>query len=594
MVNDIKNTVHNSDDPVEQPKRIIIVAEHRIGHGSGHMHRCARIAPRLEGAIDWLLPENAAHGYYSRSEALEMIGNPDLPVRWIDQPSGPYDMAIFDRREATLDELRGLNVVGLCVGIDLAGEARRYFSFVIDALETPPGEERPNIADPGLLHLPTRVRSEWPETIRRVVIAFGGEQSGAGLEIASVLAEDERFEVTIVAREAIDVPPGVSVLISRGNLPEKLADYDAIVTHYGLTPYEATWARVPAVLVNPSRYHSALAREAGFVEAHSVSEIVSIISQPRGLIERCERVRPRGTSDIANLINELHIPERSDSPAGSDRWQPAIERFGERTFFRDAQDGLVYVQNYRAGTVHYDHDYFFSEYARQYGRTYLEDFPAIQEVGARRIKDIRRRFDAGRTDRRPRLLDLGCAYGPFMQAASDAGCDVWGLDISTEATEYVKRELGFPAISGDIRTVPTASFDGPFDIVTMWYVIEHFQELDLVLGRVGEILRPGGLFAFSTPNGAGISARKDFREFCRRSPIDHFTIMTPKTASATLQRFGFVPRGVRVTGHHPERFDFIPPGKKVTQRGLRFRLTGLVSRIARLGDTFEMIAEYRP
>jgi 2-polyprenyl-3-methyl-5-hydroxy-6-metoxy-1,4-benzoquinol methylase len=594
MRNDTKNTVHNSDRSPIQPKRIIIVAEHRVGHGSGHLHRCARIVPRLDGAIDWLLPNDGADGYYSRREALEMIGNPDLPVRWVDQPNGPYDMAIFDRREATLDELRSLNVTGLCVGIDLAGEARRYCSFVIDALETPPGEERPNIADPGLLHLPTRVRNDWPEEIRRVLIAFGGENSGAGVEIASALAEDDRLEVTIVAREKIEVPEGVSVLIARGNLPELLADYDAIVTHYGLTPYEATWARVPAILVNPSRYHSALAKEAGFVEAHGASEIASIIAQPRGLIERCERVRPRGTSDIAKLINDLHIPERSDSPAGSDRWQPAIERFGERTFFRDDRDGLVYMQNYRAGTVHYDHDYFFSEYARQYGRTYLEDFPAIREVGARRIRDIQRRFSVGHTDRRPRLLDLGCAYGPFMQAASDAGFDVCGLDISSEATEYVEKELGFTAICGDIRTVPKESFDGDFDIVTMWYVIEHFQELDLVLGRVGEILRPGGLFAFSTPNGAGISAKKDFREFCRRSPIDHFTIMTPKTAAATLRRFGFVPRGVRVTGHHPERFDFVSPGKKSAERGVRYRLTGLVSRIARLGDTFEMVAEYRP
>lgn len=523
-----------------------------------------------------------------------MIGSPDLPVRWIDQPNGPYDMAIFDRREATLEELRELNVSGLCVGIDLAGEARRYCSYVIDALETPPEEDRPNIADPGLLHLPTCVRNEWPTSIRRVIIAFGGEQSGAGLEIASALAEDGRFEVTIVARESIDVPPGVSVLVARGNLPEQLADYDAIVTHYGLTPYEATWARVPAILVNPSRYHSALAREAGFVEAHGVSEIVSLLSQPQEMIERCERVRPRGTSDIANLINELRIPERSDSPAGSDRWQPVIERFGERTFFRDNRDGLVYMQNYRDGTVHYDHDYFFSEYARQYGRTYLEDFPTIREVGVRRIKDIRRRYDEGHGGGRPRLLDLGCAYGPFMQAASDSGFDVWGLDISSEATEYVTRELGFPTVCGDIRTVPSTSFEGLFDIVTMWYVIEHFQELDLVLERVGEILRPGGLFAFSTPNGAGVSARKDFREFCRRSPIDHFTIMTPKTASVTLKRFGYQPKGVRVTGHHPERFDFVPPGKKVTQRGMRYRLTGLISRIARLGDTFEMIAEYRP
>lgn len=581
MGGEITNTAH---------RRILIVSEHRIGHGSGHLHRCARIAPRLNGSVDWLLPTVPVEGAYGREKALAMIGNPDLPVRFVDEPDGPYDMVILDRREASLDELRALTDHGVCVGIDIAGEARQYCSFIIDALETPPGTERPNIADPGLLHLPKRTRDEWPEEIRRIAVAFGGETSDGGVEVAAELTKLDGVEIFLVTRGDTDVPVGVHPVESHGDLPEKLADFDLFVTHYGLTPYEAVWARVPVLLKNPTRYHSDLSAAAGFQEIHSVSEIRDVIEKPKTLVDRCERIRPRGTSDIAALINELIVPERLAPPTGGARWQPAVQRFAERTFFRNSDDGVIYMQNFRGGTVEYDHEYFFTEYAKQYGKTYLQDFPVIRRIGERRIRNILKQ--RGASNEPPHLLDIGCAYGPFLQAAADAGCRVTGMDISCEATRYVEEELGFDAICGDIQGVAPDTVRGRFDIVTMWYVIEHFYALDVVLNRVRELLVPGGLFAFSTPNGDGISARTDAREFFRRSPSDHFTVLTPRTASAMLESRGFKTRNVRITGHHPERFPLLAARSGGKRRGVAYHVVNAYSRVARLGDTFELIAEY--
>ncbi len=572
------------------PKKFLVVAEHRFGHGSGHLHRCARIVPKLNGTVDWLLPARGDKKYYGREEALKMIGNPDLPVRWIDRPEGPYDMAILDRREISLAELKTLNVSGMAVGIDLAGEGRRYCSYLIDALESPPGMERPNVADSGLLHLPGRIRSDWPDKVERVLVSLGGEHIDRSREIAINLARRIDAKVFLVVRESVVAPENVKLLEAGGNLQDRIADFDLVVTHFGLTAYEALWARVPVILRNPSRYHSTLSRSAGFVEADSVADIVGHISRIKVLIERCRLIRPSGTSDIATLINGLHVPQRVTPPSGGDRWQPTIQRFAERSFFRNDDDGLVYMQNFRQESVEYSHDYFFSEYARQYGKTYLEDFPSIKETGMRRIRDIVRKMNTNR----PRLLDIGCAFGPFLQAAAEAGCDVSGLDISCEAARYVRDELGFLAQCGDVLSAEREDLGGPFDIITMWYVIEHFQDLDVLLRRVVNNLKPGGLFAFSTPNANGISGRRDIREFYRRSPTDHYTVMSPRTAATVLRKFNMHPRSIRITGHHPERFSFVPPAKNGTSRGIRYSLAGAVSKVARLGDTFEMIAEYRP
>ena len=191
----------------------------------------------------------------------------------------------------------------------------------------------------------------------------------------------------------------------------------------------------------------------------------------------------------------------------------------------------------------------------------------------------------------PRLLDIGCAYGPFLSAATETGCIVKGIDISEEAVAYVRDTLGHAALQGDILSIDPAHLGGPFDIVTMWYVIEHFPDLDRLLRRVADLVRPGGLFSFSTPNGRGISAIRNRREFLRRSPRDHYTILDPRSVRPILKGVGFTVRTVHVTGHHPERFGIPVGGRGERGRGVRSALLGGASRLLGLGDTFEVVAE---
>jgi 2-polyprenyl-3-methyl-5-hydroxy-6-metoxy-1,4-benzoquinol methylase len=238
----------------------------------------------------------------------------------------------------------------------------------------------------------------------------------------------------------------------------------------------------------------------------------------------------------------------------------------------------------RAGgrEIRYDEGYFFADYRAQYGRTYLEDFGHIQELGRERLERIRRVRPAPGS-----LLDVGCAYGPFLAAAQSRGYDAFGLDVAGEAVAFVRDSLGLPVVK-----IAFQDFDAEhafhrrhFDIITMWYVIEHFEALDQILARVSALLPVGGVFAFSTPNGRGISGRMNLRSFLENSPPDHYVVFTPRSARRVLRRYGLRVRSVRITGHHPERF----PG--MLGRPRFAKVAGTLSRFFGLGDTFEVYAE---
>jgi SAM-dependent methyltransferase len=233
----------------------------------------------------------------------------------------------------------------------------------------------------------------------------------------------------------------------------------------------------------------------------------------------------------------------------------------------------------------YETDYFFDSYKKQYGKTYLEDFPNLAAAGRNRIALVRRLLKGGTG----RLLDIGCAYGPFLSAARQEGFDPLGIDPGADAVRHVREKLGMEALVGFFPDLsPPVPPDGKgFAAITLWYVIEHFVDLRPALKEINRLLTIKGALAFSTPSFSGISGRKSMTAFLEKSPQDHFTVWSPALCGRLLARYGFRVKKIRITGHHPERF---PLGSRLRRGGLLWKLLLLVSRLFSLGDTFECYA----
>jgi SAM-dependent methyltransferase len=510
-------------------------------------------------------------------------------------------MIIMDRFRTPPDEFALLRKTAPLIGIDEGGACRDRFDFLIDILPALPSVSRPNMVNPSLLPLPLCRResffSQNNAAGRRILVSFGAEDA-AGL---GDLAAESLSGIDAEIVTARNIP----------NLREELASFDLLVTHFGITAFEALHARLPVVLVSPTPYHEALSKAAGFTSvrhyarslANDINRLPSLagagaaaalaadcqaLAEKYGLAE----VPSQSLADLA-LSVDIHAPALCPLCAA----EAAVKkiRFAGRSYTCCPHCGVIYMSRLKAPPVEYGKAYFFEQYKNQYGKTYLEDFPALKETARRRISVIKKFLPAAGTGTgKPSLLDIGCAYGPLLAAAKEEGFSPLGIDPAPEAVAWIGRELDIPArqgfFPGDFP--PDILTDNSFDAVSLMYVIEHFTDPREVLQEIYRILKPGGVLAFSTPSYSGVSGRTSLRVFLKKSPADHWTVWSPRLCRKALARYGFMVKKIVVTGHHPERFPFF--GSFCRRPGIFYRFILLISRLFRLGDTFECFSVKEP
>jgi len=100
------------------------------------------------------------------------------------------------------------------------------------------------------------------------------------------------------------------------------------------------------------------------------------------------------------------------------------------------------------------------------------------------------------TDRRPRILDVGCGTGANLLMLAEYG-DAEGVDISEDALAFC-RERGLDKVRlGAGEQLPYD--DGTFDLVTAFDVVEHMDDDLAGLREMRRVLRPGGRVLLFVP-----------------------------------------------------------------------------------------------
>lgn len=213
--------------------------------------------------------------------------------------------------------------------------------------------------------------------------------------------------------------------------------------------------------------------------------------------------------------------------------------------------GLEYINPQppvEAVEARYDRGYFESADPLAWGyQNYAAMRPSL-EPGFRKRLSVMRRF----APPPGALLDVGCAYGFFLELARQGGWTVSGIDLSAHAVERARHLLG----SADLRVGQLSDAQlpsGSFDAITCWDVIEHTRDPMAFLREAARLLKPGGRLFLTVPNVGTTHARILGRYWEGFGKIrEHLFYFTPASADRALALAGFVrlhrqPSGPSVT-----------------------------------------------
>lgn len=176
----------------------------------------------------------------------------------------------------------------------------------------------------------------------------------------------------------------------------------------------------------------------------------------------------------------------------------------------------------------------------------LDDRPAFTDDPT--VYRLNAQDRLGRLERRValpgrRLLDVGCYDGNFTLAAQELGFLAEGVEPSPAGVAQA-RAKGLTVAEGTLEDAPLA---GPYDVITMIHVLEHFADPLVALQRARELLHPAGALLIEVPNFDAWS-RKLLGRRWRQFIADHERFFEPYTLRRSLEQTGWAVADLRLVG----------------------------------------------
>jgi 2-polyprenyl-3-methyl-5-hydroxy-6-metoxy-1,4-benzoquinol methylase len=144
-----------------------------------------------------------------------------------------------------------------------------------------------------------------------------------------------------------------------------------------------------------------------------------------------------------------------------------------------------------------------------------------------------------------KILDVGCGIGLFLVEAQKRGWEVYGTEFTDKAIEICEKN-GIRMQQGKLD--PTWYKEGMFDIVTSFEVIEHINNPVEEVRNINKILRPGGLFYFTTPNFNALERYFLKADYNIIGYPEHLSYYTKHTVNYLLTNNGFKKMKIQTTG----------------------------------------------
>jgi SAM-dependent methyltransferase len=145
----------------------------------------------------------------------------------------------------------------------------------------------------------------------------------------------------------------------------------------------------------------------------------------------------------------------------------------------------------------------------------------------------------------PRILDVGCSNGRFIEVALKNSMNAWGVELSDSAIAAAKPEIRKRIYRGDANKIEEMGEDN-FDIITAFDLLEHLFDPLGFLKSLRKIIAKDGIIIITTPDTGSFFRIAMGKAWPMLQPFQHTVLFSRKSAKILLEEAGF--NGVYFSG----------------------------------------------
>ncbi len=216
--------------------------------------------------------------------------------------------------------------------------------------------------------------------------------------------------------------------------------------------------------------------------------------------------------------------EKIDCPVcAGNRFTLLFEKLGE-PFVRCDECGLVLINPRPLHTKVLDT--YTTDYSHHYAVKGVKKFRRCK----RWVERVKKSFSSS-----GRWLDIGCSVGFVVKAANEAGYEGHGIDVEDWGIRHGREELGLKnLVSGTLEQQHYP--DAYFDVISLYDVIEHVPDLNLLVRELKRTLARNGVIDIITPDLGHWRTPSSLNDWNEIKPSEHLYYFDIRTLSRLLEK----------------------------------------------------------
>jgi ubiquinone/menaquinone biosynthesis C-methylase UbiE len=134
------------------------------------------------------------------------------------------------------------------------------------------------------------------------------------------------------------------------------------------------------------------------------------------------------------------------------------------------------------------------------------------------------------------VLDIGCGSGDFLYYCKKKNWKVSGIEPNIKARDFASKRIGEriyePKEQKEFK-------DKSFDLITLWHVLEHIENLDMQFLEVKRLMKKNGRLVIALPNHRSYDAQKYLEKWAAWDVPRHLHHFDIDTITLLANRNGF-------------------------------------------------------